>query len=98
MGTEDTLYRAGEIARSIALIHNTVNGPALATYQSERDSVEFYLYDGHGNRTHHFRFGHASDYSIREVFEGNRGMVVHRTNQAERALDHWVHFLHAYTF
>lgn len=83
----DALFKAGEIARAMVVINNALMDNTMATYQPERDRVEFYLYDSDGERAHHFRFeATRHEYVIRDVLgEHDRW----RGNVPERALSNW---------
>ena len=87
MNWADALLRASEVTRAIVVVNNTLTGEPLTTYQTERDSVEFYMYDANGERAHHFRFGtQGHEYVIHDVMAGADRW---RGNAPQRALSTW---------
>ncbi len=90
----DALYKAGEIARAMVVINNAI-ATDLATYQPERDSVQFYAYDAEdGSSVEHFRFeATRHEYTITNVLGA---FEVWRGNQPERALSVWASHILGY--
>ena len=94
MDRQTTLHKASEIARSLVTVGNALMGPGMATYQPERDTVEFYLYDYQGDRVEHFRFeATRHEYVIHDVLaDAERS----RTNTPDRALGTWASHILGY--
>lgn len=90
----DALYKASEIARSMVTINNALMDNSMATYQPERDWVQFYLYDAQGERWQHFQFEAVRDgYVIHDMMASAERW---RGNSPERALSTWASHILGY--
>jgi hypothetical protein len=94
MERNDVLHKASQVAEAMVRVNNALMTPDMATYQPERDRVEFYLYDYQGERTEHFRFeATRHEFVIRDVLsESDRW----RGNSPDRALSNWASHILGY--
>ena len=91
MDIHEAVYRAAKVTESVAVIANTVNGAGSASYQPERERVEFYVNDlGTGQRKYHFRFECGRRYVIRDMFM-NAEMFA--TDRRDFALAAWASYI-----
>lgn len=90
----DALSKASEIAQAMVRINNVMSND-LATYQPERDRVEFYLYrTDDGSTVEHFRFEATRyEYVIHDMMADKERW---RGNVPERALFTWASHILGY--